>query len=244
MAEEQSQGSDEGASADRIKGEGPADQEAKAGDAGNTRGKAAAARRKTLQLAMALLGFVVGCVAGTYGEELLVRANPGFFGPDNQQIIEDQQANFAALEEKLAALKRTAGDDPEAAAMIGELDSLIQQQKALAQRKDDMFKATDVANQALKDQMLQERGTTGAVDFWVGLGESVVLREPGTAVSVIKYWSSTDQADVNLSGQKTRMHVGDTLAVPTSQGEYTLVYRQAKRASDGRLGFDLAGPKP
>jgi hypothetical protein len=192
---------------------------------------------------MAFLGFVIGVVVGPYAEELVARSNPGFFGPDNQQVIEDQQANFAALEAKLAELRLTAGDDPAAKALIGELDTLLQEQKDLTAKKDALFKATDIEQQTLKDALLRERGTSGAVDFWIKIGESVILRDPDKAVSVTYFWPGSNQIDVNLSGEKSRMAVGDAIPVQTAQGEYTLIYRQTRRESDERFGFDLAGPK-
>lgn len=198
---------------------------------------------KALQLALAFMGFVVGLVLGPYAEELMARANPGFFGPDNQQVIEDQQANFAALEAKLAELRLTAGDDPVSKALIGELGTLLQEQKNLTAKKDELFKATDIEQQKLKEELLRDRGTSGAVGFWIKIGESVVLRDPDKALSVTYYWPGSHQIDVNISGEKSRMAVGDAIPIKTAQGDFTLLYRQAKRDSDDRFGFDLAGPK-
>lgn len=202
-----------------------------------------AARRNMIRWSMALIGFVVGAVSGTYLEELLARANPGFFGPDNQQVIEDQHENFAALEAKLAELKLTASDDPSAGALINELGLLIQEQKNLSEKKDELFKETDIQQQALKAELMRDRGVSGAVDFWIRPGESMILRDPDKALSVLRYWTNADNIDVNLSGEVTRINVGDTLPVKTSQGDFTLIYRHGKRESDGRYGFDLAGPK-
>lgn len=199
--------------------------------------------RKVLQLTIAFLGFAVGMVVSPYAEELIIRSNPGFFGPDNQQVIEDQQANFAALEAKLAELRLTAGDDPASKALIGELGTLLQEQKNLSAKKDQLFKATDVAQQTLKEELLRDRGTSGAVDFWIKIGESVILRDPDKAFSVTYFWPGSNQIDVNLSGEKIRMEVGDAIPVKTAQGEFTLLFRQTRRDSDERFGFDLAGPK-
>ncbi len=201
------------------------------------------AGRKVLQLTIAFLGFAVGVVVGPYAEELITRSNPGFFGPDNQQVIEDQQANFAALEAKLAELRLTAGDDPASKALIGELGALLQEQQNLASKKDELFKATDVAQQTLKEELLRDRGTSGAVDFWIKIGESVILRDPDKALSVTYFWPGSNQIDVNISGEKIRMEVGDAVPVKTAQGEFTLLFRQTRRDSDERFGFDLAGPK-
>lgn len=201
------------------------------------------AGRKVLQLTLAFMGFVVGLVLGPYAEELMARANPGFFGPDNQQVIEDQQANFAALEAKLAELRLTAGDDPASKALIGELGTLLQEQKDLTAKKDELFKATDIAQQTLKEDLLRERGTSGAIDFWIKIGESVILRDPDKSLSVTYFWAGTNQIEINLSGEKMRLDVGDAVPVKTSQGDCTLIYRQTRRESDQRFGFDLAGPK-
>ncbi len=187
----------------------------------------------------ATLGFVIGCVAGTYGEELLVRSNPGFFGPDNQQVIDDQHANFAALDAKISELKLASSDDPRTAALVDELSRLVQEQKNLSEKKNDLFKAADITQQSLKQQLLEKRGVSQAVDFWISKDETVLLKDPDIALSVLRFWASDNEIDINLSGEEVRMKLGDTLPVQTREGPMTLIYRHAARESDGRIGFDL-----
>ena len=199
--------------------------------------------RRALQIGGACLSFVAGFVLGPYAEELIVRAHPGFFGPDNQAIIEAQQANFAQLEERLAKLKQAVQDGPLAQALLAELGALLTEQQALSGRKDELFQAADASVEAMKAELLEKRGVGQAVDFWVKTGESLVLKDPDKVFSVLKAYSG-DRIDVNLSGERSRLTVGDPLTFETSAGQCTLFFRHGKRESDGRFGFDLTWPKP
>jgi hypothetical protein len=195
--------------------------------------------RKALRAMIAGVSFAFGLIVGPYAEELLTRANPEFFGPDNQQIIEDQRGNFARLDSKLAELRHANADDPQTQAMIHELAGLIEEQKALAARKDQMFKATDVERQRLGEQLLRRQGSSTAVGFWLKVGESIVLKDPGNVLAIAIAHSNLDAVTVNLSGEQTRMTVGDILRFNTTEGPYAVIYRHAARESDGRYGFDL-----
>ena len=218
----------------------PTDKSDKSDDEEQTPSQRRVKLARTLQVLGTFMGFCAGLLLGPYAEELLTRANPGFFGPDNQQIIEDQRANFAALEDKLKALRLQAGDDPAAAAMITELEQLIAEQKRLATRKDEAFKATDIEKQSLSDQLLAAKGHTTAVDFWLAPGESVILKDADTAFTVVTHYTDANDINVALRGVQHRLEVGDVLPITIGGEKFVVIYREGSRASDGRYGFDFA----
>jgi len=218
----------------------PADAPASGSDARQRpiREKKARARR-VLRLGIAGISFLFGLIASPYAEELIMRTNPGFFGPDNQQVIDEQQANFAHLESKLKELSLVAGDDPKAQALIAELQASLNEQRALANKQNELFKATDIEKQMLADRLREQRGTGAAVDFWIQVGESVTLVDPDISFAVIGLYSSTTDITVNLKGEKQRVSIGDPIVFDTSKGKHAVIFRQARRDSDKRFGFDL-----
>lgn len=200
--------------------------------------------RKLLRATTAFVSFAFGLLVSPYASQLIMSANPEFFGPDNQQVIEDQRSNFAQLDSKLAELRSANADDPQTEAMIDQLAQMIEEQKALAARKDEMFKATDVERQRLSEELLRKQGSSAAVGFWLKPGESIMLKDPTKVLAVAMEHTSKGDVTVNISGEQTRMKVGDTLQVATSGGPYLLIYRHGPRESDGRLGFDLTEASP
>ena len=204
--------------------------------------KALKQKRKMIRLTIAGVGFLAGSIFGAYVEELLARANPGFFGPDNQKVIDEQTANFANLDAKLKELKLNADKDPKAIALLGELGEMIQEQKNLAARKDEMFKATDIERQMLDDKLLKATETSGTVDFWLKVGESVILVDSDKVFALVNHYTSLGDVNVSLSGQQHRITVGDRLDFETTDGPRVVIFRHVKRESDGRYGFDLARP--
>jgi len=207
--------------------------------AAQTASRKLAASRKMLRLTIAFAGFVVGLVIGPYAEELITRSHPGFFGPDNQQVIDDQKANFAHLEAKLKELQHVAGDDPKAQALIEQLKAALREQKALAEKKNELFKETEVQNRVLADRLREQQGTGAAIDFWLKVGESVTLVDPDISFAVLGIYTNDTQIRANLSGQDRRIAVGDPLVFDTSKGKHAVIFRQARRESDARYGFDL-----
>ena len=199
--------------------------------------------RKLVEIAGAILSFTAGLVVGPYASELITRSNPGFFGPDNQTIIDEQQANFATLDAKFNELMRTVPKDAKTAGLATELSKLLAKQQALAARKDRLFRAVDNDNQDLKTQLLRKQGLSGAVDFWAKPGESYVLKDRDKVFSVVAVHSH-NRIDVNLSGERKRMNIGDPLEFESSAGKCTVFYRQGKRETDGRVGFDLTCEEP
>ncbi|MEM1207897.1 MAG: hypothetical protein AAGI54_01395 [Planctomycetota bacterium] len=194
--------------------------------------------RHALRAGIALVSFTAGAVVAPYIEELVSRATPGFFGPDNQQIIADQQANFSRLDAKLAELGLVS-DDPKVVTLINEIDQLIAEQKALAERKDERFREVDVERQMLSEQLREDRGATQAVDFWIRPGESVALQDPTIVFSFRPVIETSNLIDAVVSGERKRMDVGDAFSVATSVGPRVILYRHGKRESDGRHGFDV-----
>jgi len=195
--------------------------------------------RRGVRLTIAFVSFIAGLIISPYAEELITRTNPGFFGPDNQQVIDEQQANFALLESKLKELQLVAGDDPKAQALIAEVRAGLNEQQALAKKQNELFKETEVQNRVLSDRLRQQTGTGSAVDFWLKVGESVTLIDRDIPFAVLGIYTDDTQIRVNLSGQDRRVAVGDPLVFDTSRGRHAVIFRQAKRGSDGRYGFDL-----
>jgi len=186
---------------------------------------------------------MAGFVLGPYAEELITRANPGFFGPNNQNIIEQQQANFAMLDEKFSKLKQAIPPDADTGQLVIELGDLLAKQRELSARKDELFKETDLSNQAMKAELLKERGVTDTVGFWIAIGESVVIKDPDKVFSVARRYSDT-RIDVSLSGERKQLSVGDPFEFHTSAGPCTVFFRHGKRESDNRFGFDLTCANP
>ena len=199
--------------------------------------------RRILQVAVGCASFLAGFVLGPYAEELITRANPGFFGPNNQSIIDEQQSNFAMLDEKLSQLKQAIPADAGAGELLIELGDLLAKQKELSARKDELFKETDVSSQAMKAELLKERGVSDVVGFWIAIGESVVLKDPDKVFSVARKYSDT-RIDVNLSGERKQLSVGDPLEFQTSAGPCTVFFRHGQRKTDDRFGFDLTCSNP
>lgn len=195
--------------------------------------------RQAVRLAFAFVGFAAGFIIGPYAEELLARANPSFFGPDNQQVIDEQKANFQAFEDTLAQLQRAVPDDPATTGLVARMTDLLAEQKALAERKDQMFKEVDVQKQSLTAELLRVQGNSSAVGFWIKPGESVTLRDPNLAFSISAVYTLADDLQANLSGEKTRVAVGDVIEFDTPLGgKGRVIYRHGRRKSDGRYGFD------
>ena len=196
-------------------------------------------RRKGIRVAIGVISFAAGLILGPYVGEMMARATPGFFGPDNQQVIEDQNANFDRLESKLEELKLTAGDDPKTAALIKELREALAEQRALAKRKNEMFKEVDIERQMLRDQLTEVKQGSQSVGFWIGEGESISLKDRTKVFSFRRVNSVNDSIQAVISGQRTPMEVGDVVEVDTAEGKMLILYRHGRRESDGRFGFDV-----
>ena len=185
----------------------------------------------------ALGSFVAGLVIGPYASELVVRTNPGFFGPGNQSIIDEQQENFSRLEETLAELATMKPGDSGNAELVARLTTLLEEQRTLAEKKDELFKATDIAGQAMKEELLKKKGVAGAVDFFIKPGESMVLRDPNQVFSVLRGLSG-NRVSANLSGTRSQLMIGDAVEFEVGSGPCKVFYRQDDRNGSG-YGFDL-----
>jgi hypothetical protein len=88
----------------------------------------------------------------------------------------------------------------------------------------------------MRQQQLAESGFSGGADFWLKTGESVTVGPDAQVFGLLgARWT---YADINLSGARQRVSVGD--AIPLSeQSPCTIFYKQATPRADGRIGFDL-----
>jgi len=89
----------------------------------------------------------------------------------------------------------------------------------------------------MKEQQLATTGTAGGADFWLKVSESVNI---GTRSQVLSLLGANGNiAQVNLSGRRKRMIVGDTLHVASDGASCTVFYKQATKREDRRVGFDV-----
>lgn len=90
----------------------------------------------------------------------------------------------------------------------------------------------------MAEEPLAERGFAGGADFWLRNGGSVNVGDESHVFGLIRYWRNNRSADVNLSGTRQRMAVGDTVTV--SDADCTIVYKQAMPRADGLIVFDIS----
>ena len=192
-------------------------------------------KSRIIATASALGGMIVGSIVGI-AVQVGVEST-GILGPGLDGLIAEQEANFAGMHEHLDALQN-ATSDPELTVYITELRSLLERQGELSGQASTELRNLGEQVAQLRDEQLAERGFAGGADFWLENGESVNVGDESQVFGLIRYWGSNRAADVNLSGQRQRMAVGDTLAVPGD--DCTIFYKQATPRADGRIGFDIS----
>lgn len=187
-------------------------------------------RRHIVAGAIALGGMVVGAVVG-----IAVQAgveSTGILGPSVEALLEEQEANFSDINARLVELKDQSSD-PAVKKSLVDLEKLLKRQGDLqAKANSELTVLTDQVAQ-LRQTSLDERGFAGGADFWLAAGESVAVGDRATVMGVTKVWGEV--VDVNLSGEKSSLKVGDSL----NTNSCTVFYRQSRRADDGRAGFDV-----
>ncbi|MGI9014215.1 MAG: hypothetical protein ACR2GY_08195 [Phycisphaerales bacterium] len=91
----------------------------------------------------------------------------------------------------------------------------------------------------LKADALNTKGAASGADFWLGLGESVTIVEPGNTFS-LQYVDVYKQVRINANGEVKVLAVGDSAAYTIEGVTWQVIYKQVPRQSDKRAGFDLA----
>jgi hypothetical protein len=184
--------------------------------------------------ALALGGMIVGSLVGI-GVQVGVEST-GLLGPSVDSLIADQKANFDEVYAHLDALKDSS-TDPETKKSLAELASLLKRQGELSQHANAEMQYLSEQVASLKEQQLAESGHAGGADFWLKNGESVNVAGNDQVFALISARSNI--ADVNLSGVKKRLTIGDVLRVESGNKTCNIFYKQATPRADKRVGFDL-----
>jgi len=192
---------------------------------------------RVVALTAAFLGIVFGGTVEYFVGGLL--DSTGWFGPTIDNIVEEQNANFADLRAKLDALGKAAPGSPEAAALQKEINALVATQEKLTGRTHEEIASLQEALEAMRAQLLAEKGSAGGADFWLLMNEGVTLREAGNVFSLIGVNSRGVSVDVNLSGTVKRLKPGDFVEFQTSDSNCKVFYKAGRAREDGRYGFDL-----
>lgn len=193
-------------------------------------------KSRIIAAASAVGGMIIGSIVG-----IAVQAgvdSTGILGPGIESLIAEQDANFMGINERLNALQN-ASSDPQLSVHIAELRSLVERQNEISSRASTELRQLGGEVASLRQQQLNERGFAGGADFWLQNGESVNVGEDRQVFGLIRFWGPPNRAaDVNLSGTRQRMSVGDTMAVPGD--DCTIFYKQGQQRADGRIGFDIS----
>lgn len=165
----------------------------------------------------------------------------GILGPGVDQLIAEQAEGFQNLEAKLEALRNTT--DPEKAAKLtGEIETLLGRQQQLGQRTETELRAARAEIEKLRAEVLEAKGATTGADIWLMPGESItVAGKAGNVFGFNSFTFSNNTSDitVNVSGERTRLKIGDAAEFPADNGTWKVIYKIGEKRSDDRVGFDL-----
>lgn len=190
---------------------------------------------RIIAVASALGGMIVGSIVGI-AVQVGVEST-GVLGPGVESLIAEQEANFAGINERLDALQ-SATSDPELRVHISELRNLLERQNELGSQASTELRYLGERVATLGEQQLADSGFVGGADFWLQNGESVNVGDESQVFALIRYYGTNQRADVNLSGERMRLAVGDSMTVPGN--DCTIFFKQGVRRADGRIGFDIS----
>lgn len=191
-----------------------------------------------------LAGVVVGAVIG-----LAVQAgaqSTGVLGPGLDAVLDQQAQGFALLETKLESLSK-AETIEQARSIAKDIESQAAEMRSNSQRLDDELRGARAEIERLRADTLNTTGVAAGADVWLKPGESITVGERGNTFALLGYSYSgrTNDISVNANATKQRLVVGDSVAFPVADGQYTVVFKQSEARPDGRIGFDVVkGPKP
>lgn len=162
----------------------------------------------------------------------------GAFGPTLDNLITDQNKNFARIQEQLDKLSATE-DPKERERLLKELETLVARQQEYTTRAHTELRTYESQVERMRGEALATRGTASGVEFWVANNESMVVGEESHVVAVTSIQRSNDYIQVNYRNEKRYMYPGDVLEIETSKGKGKVIFRQAR---DSRAGFDYVAP--
>ncbi|MDH4126304.1 MAG: hypothetical protein OEW64_06445 [Gammaproteobacteria bacterium] len=184
--------------------------------------------------ALALGGMIVGSIVGL-GVQFGVQST-GLLGPSVDALMQEQQANFDDVNARLATLSKSS-TDPETKKSLAELASILKRQDELSQHANAELQYLGEQVQTFKAQQLAESGHAGGADFWLKAGESVNVAGDDQVFALLGARSTF--ADINLSGTRKRISIGDVIEVQSGDRTCSIFYKQATPRADRRVGFDL-----
>lgn len=191
-------------------------------------------KARVVAAAIGLGGMILGSIVGV-GVQKSVEST-GIFGPSVDALIAEQQANFNDVNARLDALKSMPADK-EVKTSLNELGKVLARQDELARQANAEIAYLSDQVSSMRQQQLAETGFAGGADFWLKSGESVTVGADNQVFGLLGARSII--ADINLSGTRKRVSLGDAIPVPGEGGSCTIFYKQATPRADGRIGFDL-----
>lgn len=183
---------------------------------------------------LALGGMIVGSLVGI-AVQVGVEST-GALGPSVEQLIAEQDANFADFRALLQSLRQEA-TDPAVIEGLDELEQLLERQQALHETARGELASLGAQMANLREQALDERGVAGGANLWLARGESVNVGDARHVFGVNRLYRNV--VDINLNGETTRMSVGDFVSVDSARGNCQVFFRQVTPRDDGRVGFDV-----
>lgn len=165
----------------------------------------------------------------------------GFFGQSVEALIAKQQENFDAMSSKIDQLSRT-GDPVEQEKLLKEIQALAASQESLNARLQTELREARVEIARLREDAIESRGTTGAVQFWIAQNESAVVgtKDDPHVVGVTSIDGANRYIYVNYNNKSSRLSPGQSIDIETAKGVGKVTFRQSK---EGRAGFDWAPPR-
>lgn len=198
------------------------------------KGKPVFTKARVLAAAIGLGGMVLGSVVGVAVQKGVERT--GIFGPSVDALIAEQESNFNDIAARLDELKNLPADK-EVKTGLDELGKVLARQDELARQANAEIAYLNEQVASMREQQLAEVGFAGGADFWLKSGESVTVGPDRQVFGLLGARSTI--ADINLSGTRKRVSVGDAIPLPGEQSPCTIFYKQATPRADGRIGFDL-----
>lgn len=192
-------------------------------------------RSRIIAAVSAVGGMIVGSIVGV-GVQAGVESM-GLLGPSMESLIAEQEENFNDVRARLDALSGMS-TDPEVRQSFAELGTILQRQSELSAQAGAELRYLGEQVSTLKEQQLAESGFAGGADFWLKGGESVSVGGANQVFALIR--TSGANAQINLSGARQWVAVGDVVSVSGDEQACQVFYKHATPRSDGRIGFDIA----
>jgi hypothetical protein len=195
----------------------------------------AAKKSRWARVLWGLGGMIVGSLVGTVVN--IAVSSTGVLGPGMEDLISEQNAGFASIDAKLDALRKTS-DPAQQRTITSELQTLITQQKAMAERASDELRGARSQIEQLQAELLEARGSASGVDLWLREGEGATIGAKGNVFSVLGFRPG-GVVIVNAGGERKNLASGDSVEFKAGDVTWRVIYKLAERRADRRVGFDV-----